>query len=259
MTASINIYKLPQVVNLTWAPTVGDNLMNYSATRSDFKLLKGITNEVHFFIKNTDREATPLNVGDVLEVVITDQKREHNFLTKSVVLVDAPKAIYKMTLTKEETQDWPLGTLSYSVLINRSGVDRIMLYNDRGYGAYSTIEVLSGPFAEPRTPLTVPLDEFLTVDFKLMSGAYAGGGATAIVNPAHSVNFYVTDFTGKVTLQASLDEQPGQDDSMWFEASSFETEDYTGPIYVFSAGNYLWVRFVVEKTDGTFEKVVLQR
>ena len=142
MTATISVYKLPQVVNLTLAPTSGAILMNYSATRSDYTVAKGITTEIHFFIKNTDREPITFTNGETLQIVITDFKRTRTLLTKTLVLVDPVRSIWKLTLSKEEVADWPLATLSYSMVVNR-GDDTVMLYLEgarrRNTGSRATV------------------------------------------------------------------------------------------------------------------------
>ena len=260
MTATINVYKLPQVVNLTLAPTVGANLMNYSATRSDYKVVKGITTEVHFFIKNTDREPVTLADDETLEIVITDHKRTRTLLTKTLTLFDPVRSIWKLTLTKDEVADWPLANLSYSLVINRAD-DQVMLYLDRGYGGYSELLVIAGPYPEPRQPDEfIPADEFITLDGSLYSGAIAASVDPTFPQTAFSAAFYGSEFVGSVTIEATLDEQPESDDTMWFTAQSVDvSEEVTGIVPLNTIGAFTWIRIVIRADQGEISKVILQR
>lgn len=259
MTATISVYKLPQVVNLTLAPTSGAILMNYSATRSDYTVAKGITTEIHFFIKNTDREPITFADGENLDIVITDLKRTRTLLTKTLALVDPVRSIWKLTLSKEEVADWPLTTLSYSLVVDR-GTDAIMLYLDRGYQGYSELFVVAGPYPEQRQP-----DQFDPAEFLLRDGSAYSSAIVASVDPtfqqmAFSTAFYATEFNGRVSIQATLDEQPDAEDEMWFEVESIETtEETTGLIALTALGSYSWLRFVVRADSGTVTKIILQR
>lgn len=259
MTATISVYKLPQVVNLTMAPTSGAILMNYSATRSDYTVAKGITTEIHFFVKNTDREPILFSNGETLQVVITDVKRTRTLLTKTLVQVDPARSIWKMTLSKEEIADWPLTTLGYSVVVNR-GDDTVMLYLDRSFSGYSELLVVAGPYAEPRQP-----EEFAPADFLLRDGLAYSGAVIASVSPdfpqtAFSTAFYATEFNGRVSIQATLDEQPDAEDEMWFEVAAHETaEETNGLIPLNALGAYSWLRFVVRADSGSVTKIILQR
>ena len=260
MTASINVFKLPQVVNLTLAPTIGANLMNYSATRSDFKVMKTITTDVHFFIKNTDREPVTLEDGETLEIVITDQKRTRELLTKALELVDPVRSIWKLSLSKEEVADWPLATLSYSLLINRAAGDQVMLYLDRGYGGYSELLVLAGPHPEPRQPDEFDVSEFISRTDTLYSSAVPASVDPTFPQTAFSFAFYATSFKGRLTIQATLDEQPETDESMWFDATALDvTEDATGIVALHALGAYTFVRMLIRTDVGEITRVVLQR
>lgn len=260
MTATISVYKLPQVVNLTLAPTSGAILMNYSATRSDYRVVKGITTEIHFFIKNIDREPVALDEGETLEIVITDLKRTRTLLAKTLVLVDPVRSIWKLSLSKDEVADWPIAHLSYSLVVNRATNDTVMLYLDRGYGGYSELEVMAGPFPEPRQP-----DVFLTADFTerdghLYSSAVRASADQTFQQLAFTTAFYSSEFMGRVVIQASLDEQPDAEDEMWFDHEFMEIDEPNSGIIALTAiGGFSWLRFVVRADAGEITKVLLQR
>ena len=252
MTASINVYQLPQVVNLTLAPTTGADLMNYSATRSDFKVMKGITTIIHFFIKNTDRVPVKFESGETIDLVVTDQERNHTIGTFRLELDNEKKSIWKVSLQKEVTQDWPLTSLSYSLVVNRPLFDdKVMLYLDRGHGGYSDIHVLTGPFPEPKEPDVFRTDDFLEASGSLFSTSIKASPDDNFPQHYFSAGFYAENFSGFLKVQASLEEQPDTDDQSWFDIEERHVRLFTGIEDFNFEGSYVWLRFVI-RYDGPY-------
>ena len=191
--------------------------------------------------------------------MITDFKRTRTLLTKTLVLVDPVRSIWKLTLSKEEVADWPLATLSYSMVVNR-GDDTVMLYLDRSFAGYSELLVVAGPFPEPRQPDEFDPAEFLLRDGYAYSSAVAASADPTFPQMAFSAAFYTSEFTGRVAIQATLDEQPDAEDEMWFEVEDFETdEENTGLIALTALGSFSWLRFVIRADHGSVTKIILQR
>lgn len=234
--------------------------MNYSATRSDFKVMKTVTTEIHFFIKNTDREPVVLGEGESLAIVITDQKRTRDVLTKTLELVDPSRSIWKLALSKDEVADWPLATLSYSILVNRSTGDQVMLYLDRGYGGYSELRVLAGPHPDPRQPEEFDVSEFISRTDTLYSTAIPASIDLDFPQTAFTFAFYASGFKGRLSIQATLDEQPETDENMWFDAAEIDVKEETnGPIGLNAIGSFSFIRVLVRTDEGEITRVVLQR
>lgn len=256
MTAII-VYSLPQVVNLTMAPTPGANLMNYASIRSDFRVTKGVTTEIHFFVRNVDRQpvvvATP-------RVVITTADGGTLLLEKTLVEVDPVKAIWMLSLRAEEVVNWPMGSANFRVLLDRAD-DHVELYTDRGYGQQGSIEVAAGPYPDVRAPLEVTKDYFYPLDNRLFTGALPGGMGLVVPSTLHGFALYGEEFVGDIIIQASLEDQPSVSDTDWFAATSITmTEEFpiTGAIYLDAAGAFKWVRVVVNLVSGNFTKVLYQ-
>jgi hypothetical protein len=72
MTATINVFNLPKVLTLTLGGNTGASLMNYPVNRTDFTLVKGVTSEILFFVKDTDRH--PVTANSLAALGITDMR-----------------------------------------------------------------------------------------------------------------------------------------------------------------------------------------
>lgn len=191
----------------------------------------------------------------------------------SSVLIPAPgvnpaKGVWLLRLKATEIVDWPLGYLRYSVIADRVGGDQVMLYTDRGYGPYSNLMVLQGPFPAPREAETIYPENMIWLDtssvmgpFFLQSGAYKGAANVGNLSGLQSAVLQLDGFKGYVTIQGSLEDTPTQDDSSWFDANITHTMNGTvangtvtfatptdGPVHIAFQGNYLWVRFKVANT-----------
>lgn len=295
MTASITVYNMPQVATLTLGGDTGAYLMNYPVNRTDFKLTKGVTTEVHFFVKDVDRKPVTLaqmaNTGiTAVRITITDDNTDTLLLGSQTVpapsgdksvLIPAPgiaptKGVWMLKLESTDIADWPLGRLKYSVTLDRTN-DQVMLYTDRGYGPYGALEVLEGPFPFPPEVTTITPSDMTYNGPSLYTGAYAGAANVGNPSGLQSAVMHMSGFKGTFTLQASLENSPSAADSDWFPATiankTFIETTYgatianstisfnapvDGPLHVQAQGNYMWMRFIVNEemdTPNAFQSI----
>jgi len=92
--------------------------------------------------------------------------------------------------------------------------------------------------------------------------AFKGDGYYSRTDGFHTVQYNVTGFIGSINIQASLSTNPTATD--WFTLSSAElvssndSSAYnTGSFLYNFTGNYVWLRAVVEYTDGTVNSISL--
>ena len=90
---------------------------------------------------------------------------------------------------------------------------------------------------------------------------YKGDGYYGRSDGLHTVQYTLTGFTGTVTIQATLEIDPGSND--WFDVYS-QAHTIAGndpnPKRSFLTnftGNYVWVRAYIEYTDGTVNSIQL--
>jgi len=85
---------------------------------------------------------------------------------------------------------------------------------------------------------------------------YKGDGYYGRSDGLHTVQYTYEGFLGTITIQATLATDPGSDD--WFEVHSYTTgNNETASKITSFTGNYVWIRAVIEYTDGTINSIKL--
>jgi len=87
-----------------------------------------------------------------------------------------------------------------------------------------------------------------------------GDGYYGYTDGLHTVAYYLSNFVGEITMQATLSKSPSDND--WFDVDN-TTNSYDGSTaqtlqeaYNFT-GNFVWVRAKITNfTDGTIRKIV---
>ena len=90
--------------------------------------------------------------------------------------------------------------------------------------------------------------------------AYKGDGYYSRTDGLHTVQYTVTGFNGTIEIQATLATSPVSTD--WFSivthtSTDSEGANATGSFLSNFTGNYVWVRAVVEYTDGSVNSITL--
>jgi hypothetical protein len=85
--------------------------------------------------------------------------------------------------------------------------------------------------------------------------AVKGNGYYGQADGRHTALFSVTGFTGTITIQGSLVTSPGSTDWADITVFSDSTTQEDGNTAVNFTGNFVWLRAVVEYTDGTVNSV----
>jgi hypothetical protein len=86
--------------------------------------------------------------------------------------------------------------------------------------------------------------------------AYKGDGYYGRSDGFHTVQYTLNNVRGTVSIQATLAVEPTSDD--WFTVYTQEyTEETTASKVTNFTGNYVWIRAVVEYTQGTIENIKL--
>lgn len=246
----LHVYQTPQALYLTQG--VGSPNQNYPVNRSDFRLVQGVRNEVEVFVKDLDRKPVAVTGTPVLRVL--DRARQNLLLEAVLVAVDAAKGRYRLVVDAGDRL--PLGSHVYAVLLEMPGEAPTVLCTDRDRGVSGVVEVVAGPHAVPAPATVVPRAEILSRDGRLVTTALPGAAQVDHREGLHAALCHLTGFTGTVTVQGSLEAQPTSDDAAWFEVARANFADADGARPLTFEGMLVWVRFVIEETAGTVEKIV---
>jgi hypothetical protein len=77
----------------------------------------------------------------------------------------------------------------------------------------------------------------------------------------HMLALYTTNWSGKFTIEASLENGAPQDPSDWFPVTDVTLSGFTGVKSIPFTGNYLWLRFyfsVSPANAGSISKALLK-
>ena len=277
-----NIFDIPKVVNLVLPDSsVGLNgriHMNYQMSRQDFRLVRGITNIIQFFIRDVDRQSI-VTTGMTFTITITDLEGTVLLLQRDLVVQDASQALFVLNVSDSDMLDWNNGPLKYSVLAVSAAIvvpDVIvlpitlpngdmtpgsstagytipsvtrLLWVNQDYGPYGTLVVEDGPIPGPVLPVTLDPNAFITVDGWSYSSALKGSAQLGYHDGTQTTAVYSTDFSGSVRIQGSLTAQPSVDPNDWFEIVRRDFSQTTGVTAINTQGNYVWMRILVSVSE----------
>lgn len=231
--------------------------MNYPVNRTDIKIFRNVRNTVEVYAKDFDRKPVDLT-GKTVTARVLDRRSQKTLLTRTVTAIDATKGAYKFIIDPVDCADWRTGMLEYTVTVTDGQQHDSFLFHDRDRSPFGVLEMLDGPLMQATDPITIEHSSFLMRDGRLFSGAQPGAASVGNTSGVHTAAYYMVNYTGSVTIQASLDSQPNSDDLGWFNVDSRDMFENTGTEAFSFTGNYLWVRFVGDAILGTFTKVVFR-
>jgi hypothetical protein len=84
---------------------------------------------------------------------------------------------------------------------------------------------------------------------------FKGDGYYGRSDGLHTVQYSFDGLTGTINIQATLAIDPTVDD--WFTVHTYTAAQETSSKITSFTGNYVWIRAVVEYTDGTINSVAL--
>ena len=237
------------------------------------KIYRNVDNTIDFQIRNGDEKAISIGTQSLVFNLISRETQDL-VLQKDCTALDSTIGRFQVTITQTEMRDLELGYYDFSlVLENRNTVDSITfevqsrqnLFIDDQYGALGTIEVYGNVTGEIKSSLEI--EDFKEVNpaavgeedpKRFISGIIDGKPLLNRAGSMHTFQYYMTDYTGSVAIEASLDE--GGAPYNWIE---LDTENYTSNSENSSknvTGKYNWFRIVYTPDNdintGSFDKVL---
>lgn len=254
------IFAIPQVVNLVVPETATARplRMNYPMNRTDFRLLRGVTNEVQFFVRDIDRK--PFVSADTYSIIVTDERADRLLLRKDLVVEDAQKALFRVTFGVTDVQDLPDGFLRWSIVRTDTGGRETMLWTDRDYSPFSYLRMGDGPFPPPVAPEILDPNDFIVVDSYRVSSALIGATNAGWPGAVQTFVFPLNEFVGEIIIEATLEQQPPNTDGDWFEAGRIErTEAATENAALTVEDSVMWLRLRLRIVAGSVEPISYRR
>lgn len=257
----VMIFDIPQVVNLTYPVSTWQGIMmnNFPVNRTDFRLVRGVQNEILFFVRDIDRKPVTLPAGDTIAITITDKDRDQVLLQRTLTVSDLQTGLYSLVTLPSEMDTWPTGPVPWAMTYTRtSDGSTVMLWTDQNYSPFSTAYVTHSPYAGPASTTTLVWSDFTVMDdSNYYSAALVAAAQSGYVNGMQTYVIDLTNFTGTIRVDGSLVAHPtNTSESMdWFSAMTGTYTAQTGQVVLNVQGNFVWTRVVVTVGSGSLNQL----
>ena len=232
---------------------------NRKVYQRNLKVYRGVDNRIEFRVKTSDQKAVNITNRTLVFRLISRETQEL-LIKKDCVTLDADIGRIYVDLSKHELLDIEPALYQYALSVevrNSQGdyytvTESRPVYVDSQYGVNATIEILGGIDGEVQPSQTVKeFSRYRKIDLDpqayFISGLFDANAALVTPQSLHTFQLFFTDFSGRVILQASLDESAKPDN--W---TDIETRDYveTGMELINVQGKYNWFRFFITPNDA---------
>lgn len=227
------------------------------------KLYKGIDNTFELKLLNGDQKPLSVPGYTVYWQMLDRETAELKALTNATVVPGATTLI-SLTLSAGDIENINTGHYVYSTyLVSPTGVKTI-LYGDSQYGASVPVEVIGNSFPQvlPSQEITEFINSdqinYVTPDNSLYTSSLSARPELNANDSMHTVQVYASGFTGKVDIQATL-ENGVTDIVYWAVVETINITDADTTLYHNFRGVYSWIRFHIKpdvSNTGTVDKIL---
>ena len=213
--------------------------------RSSFQIARRAQNDLDFLIRNVDREPVAIN-GTLTMIVYT--KSGVTVLEKDLVVKNADRGHYVCPITPEESLSMELET-EYYWMVRHADEDDVprVLYTNHDYiihGILTAVEGFLYPVDEPFV-----IEHFTPVNGQYITSAFPGS-VMGSGSGTQSVVSYLEDYTGMISIYATLDREVPFNLEDWLFVDSVSYTNYTGSSPIHFDGNYRYIQFRLSNIDG---------
>lgn len=240
-------------------------LGNYPVDRTDFRLVRGVQNDILFFVRNLDRNPANTANFQTVTIHIIDPGSAILLMSRNLLTIDPAGGLYMLTILPSETADWLTGALRWSVSVTRLDNSTVMLWTDRNYGPFGMAEMSDGPIPGPAAPTVLDPTTFLQNNLVAYSPMLPGSAQLGYQNGLQTFAIYPAGFTGSVEIDASLAAQPTTDTD-WFAISTTNYVFASTVDAISVTGSYVWLRVLVTTSpnlvpnaNGSISQILYKR
>jgi hypothetical protein len=254
----------------------------------NLKIFRGVDNRIDIQVRNNDQKTTNLTppndpidglpYDNVLVFNLVSQDTKDLVLQKDFTAIDLSTGKVTITLTERELLDLDNGFYNYSIIkelrnnldedsteLGYEIINKIPLYMDSQYSTMGTLEITGDVYGGVANSVIVdtfnytnPFTQGATEPFPFYVSAIIDAAPnTSPAYPIHTFQFYTTNYTGTVEIQASLDAQGATPRDTKF--STVATVDLVNEKYKNVTGKYNWFRvkhIPATNNTGTVDKIL---
>jgi hypothetical protein len=239
----------------------------------NLKIFRGVDNRIDIQVRNNDQKASNI-VGSTLVFNLVSQSTKHLVFQKDFTAMELATGKVTVIITAEELLDLDMGFYNYSVIKEvRSTVDstdytvtsKMPLYMDSQYDTVGTLEITGDVYGDVSNSMNVstfnytnPFTQGASEPFPFYTSEIIDASPnTSPAYPIHTFQFYTTNYTGTVEIQASLDAQGATPrETKW---ATVATVDLLTERYKNVTGKYNWFRIKhipATNNTGTVDKIL---
>lgn len=239
----------------------------------NLKIFRGVDNRIDIQVRNSDQKASNI-VGSTLVFNLVSQDTKDLVLQKDFSTMDLATGKVTVNITADELLDLDLGFYNYSIVKEvRTTVDsteykvtsKMPLYLDSQFDTIGTLEITGDVYGGVADSVTIKTfnytNPFTQGDAEprpwYASEIIDAGPTTSSAYPVHTFQFYTTNYTGTVEIQANLDDQGATPrETKW---ATIATVDLLTEKYKNVTGKYNWFRvkhIPAINNTGTVDKIL---
>ena len=261
---TISGYLYSQIIDLVSFSETTPNTENLLVYAKPLRIYKGVDNKIKFLIRNQDQKIQNLLYKQITFNLMDPTTSELVFSRTAIMSYDKKGQAY-VNLYKEELNDVSAGNYYYSTYIVDGEGETAIIFTDLNYNAQGSAHVSDSVY-----PAFVP-------SFQPNLGPYNNNNPNVhgysdvnqvfsdVINitdyvksraVAQTVQYYGTNFSGTVEVQASLEPIPNALPAKWATIYTETLSGFSGTNYFSFEGKYSMIRFHITTASGTLDKIL---
>jgi hypothetical protein len=251
---------LDLIINLDPLP----NRENQLVYAKPLQIFKGIDNKIKLLIKNQDQKLQSLSDTSIIFNLVDSATRELIFTRRVVPITDKRGSAY-VTLDRMDVDELPAGIYNYSVQLISGEGEYNIVYADDNYNAQGQARVNDGVYPVFQPSLQPNLGPFYNNNPNFAGysdGTYAYSDVLNVFDRVkardvqQTVQYNVTDFLGSVVIEGSLSSTLTAYPDDWFYITEIDFIHNSGCYSQNFNGKFGLIRFKIQTTDGTLDKIL---
>jgi len=251
----LNGYLETQYLNVLYNPNTAISNRSRIVYARPLKLYRGILNTLQLRLLNVDQKPVDIT-GKTFIMNIIDQSTHLVIKSKNGVLSNASRGYVDFELVDSDLRNTDAGYYIYSVHELKSDGSKTVVYSSDNYDADGELRIYDSPYSG--------FDESKQVNFDTMTASTTDDESDYVLayphlnqnGALHTAQYYLDGYTGSITVQVTLDNDPSDNAVTWTDLTSTAYANNTGNEYVTFTGVYTAVRFKSTKSAGTISKIL---
>lgn len=258
----INLFKKKNIDMNLLIGTVEKEKFNMPMYNTDITVWKGVDNTIEFSIKNHDRKAEKMPNGSKLKFVAINNQM-HQVIEKELIVVNENLGRYTAIITKDELNNYDIGTfVGHVSIINEDGTEEL-LYSGTDWYPFFNVEVKPNRLELIEDEQVFDSSSFNRELFQdktdgMMYEVFTSSVIKSDITPNHIFVLKLKEFIGEIKIQGSNSDNPEHNESDWFDIETKVYNDISEDESVLMSceGKFLYTRVQYKRKEGQPSEIV---